>query len=326
MAAPPATSVSGGYKAKTERGQLAHRIVKKWAGYVSHVYGTDPGSWSRSMAGTFAEADISNMRKAAQKGTYEAMMGTLVGQDTTDQKIINAMARSDGSLVTVKTLGSPSEDLVYTMVNPCRIADTRVAGGRLSAGVVRSFNSSGANFTAQGGANSDCAMPSDASAVIVNVTAVLADGPGFLTLFPFNTTRPTASSLNYKGADIVANEVVVKQTLGQPSDFSVYSLAGTDVVIDVVGYFMAPEATALACVNETQSITLPANSTGTGTASCPTGYTVSGGGCNSNVNSNAGGVIDSYPSGNGWFCRLGNTTASASNGTTYARCCRVPGR
>lgn len=331
MAAPPAANGSGSYKAKTERGQLSQQIIKKWAGYVSRVYGTDPGSWARSMAGTFAEADVSNMRKAAQKGTYEAMMGNLLGKPVQDEVIIEKMARSNGSMEVVKSLGSDASDLTYNMVAPCRIADTRVAGGRLAAGAVRNFTSSGANFNAQGGAATSCSMPADASAVVVNVTAVTPDGPGFLTLFPFNTTRPTASNLNYKGADIVANEVIVKQTLGQPSDFSVYSLVGTDVVIDVVGYFMAPIATSLDC--QTVSSDNVVNAAGTfndATIECPSSfltgfYSATGGGCETTGSVDQK-VTRTTPTTNGWFCRSYNAGANPLSIKAHARCCRTPGR
>lgn len=328
--AAPAANGSGGYKAKTERGQLSQQIVKKWAGYVSRVYGTEPGLWARSMAGTFAEADVSNMRKAAQKGTYEAMMGNLLGKPIQDAEIIDKLARSNGTLDVVKSLGSNAIDLTYNMIAPCRIADTRVAGGRLSAGVVRSFTSSGADFNAQGGAANNCGMPADASAVTVNVTSVTADGPGYLTLFPYNTTRPTASNLNYKGADIVANEIIVKQTLGQPFDFSVFSLVGTDVVIDIVGYFMAPQATALDCQgNGTPGRSIPAGYNGfANAAACPAGYSAVMPYCwtpaagvylkGSGVNSNAAGSTT--------FCHWQNTTAAAATVYEGTMCCRVPGR
>lgn len=242
------TASSGSYAPVTARGQAAGQIIRTWAGYVQKIYGTSPQAWAQNMQATFAQADLANMQKAAKMQTYEAMMGTLVGQQTSDAKVITALAKSDGSLSAVQALGSPSEDLVYTMVNPCRIVDTRVAGGPIAGGFTRSFNSSGANFVAQGGANSTCGIPSDISAAVFNVTVVSPINPGFVTVYPFNTVRPNASSLNYKAGDVIGNELVAKQSLALASDFTVYTHATTDVVIDIVGYFMAPNATALDCV------------------------------------------------------------------------------
>ena len=44
------------------------------------------------------------------------------------------------------SLGDSSKDLVYTKVAPCRVADTRVAGGILGTGASRSFYVAGLNL------------------------------------------------------------------------------------------------------------------------------------------------------------------------------------
>lgn len=325
IAAPPAART--GYTAKTERGQLAQEIVRKWSGYVNKIYGTAPMQWSNSMSGTFSAADISNLRVASKRQTYEAMMGTLVGQNVTDTKIIDAMAKSNGSLDSVKTLGSSAEDLVYTMITPCRIADTRVAGGILSGNVARSFNSDGANFTAQGGSSTNCGIPANTSAVVMNVTVVNPiNGPGNIKLFPYGVTAPTTASVNFAKGQIVGNELIVKQTLGQPFDFTAISNFGAHVVIDVAGYFMAPEATALSCTETANSadVTLD-TTTRNGAVSAPA--------CDAGYNS-----VRLVPNASGDFYNLSlvltnSTTAyyhynGASSATFYVRnrCCRVPGR
>ncbi|GEM_PF-6683201 len=48
------------------------------------------------------------------------------------------------------------------------------------------------------------------------------------------------------------------------------------------------------------------------TASCPSNYTMTGGGCDTGL------LLDSFPSGNGWYC-----ATSSGLVTTYARCCRL---
>jgi len=75
----------------------------------------------------------------------------------------------------------------------------------------------------------------DADAVMLNVTAVFPDGPGFLTLYPCGQTRPNASSVNYSTAGVVvANAVLVR--VGHGGNVCVYNSAATDMVIDVTGY------------------------------------------------------------------------------------------
>lgn len=326
LAAPPAARTSG-YVAKTERGQLAQQIVRKWSGYVNRVYGTTPMQWSQAMTGTFSQADLANLRTASKLQTYEAMMGTLVGQNTSDAKVIDALARSNGSMASVKALGSPSEDLVYTMITPCRIADTRVAVGALSGNVARHFNSDGVNFTAQGGSATNCGIPANTAAVVMNVTVVNpVNGPGNIKLFPYGVTPPTTASVNFAKSQIVGNEVIVKQTIGQPFDFTAISNFGTHVVIDVAGYFMAPTATALSCMSTpSETLSVAAGAVGDIFVECPAGYGLVGGVSVWAGQANYGPIYEG-PYNSSYETHGHNTSGAARTLYAYARCCRVPGR
>lgn len=334
-AASAGTPQARSYKAKTERGQLAGQIVRTWSGYVAKIYGTAPSTWANSMAATFARADIANLRKAARMQTYEAMTATLLGQQLSDAQAIDKLARTDGSLAAIKMLGSPANDLVYTMITPCRIADTRVAGGKMSAGSNRNFisNAPGGNFASQGGhASSDCGIPSDPSAVALMVTVVGTAGSGYLTVYPFGETRPTASSLNYTGANqVLANEILVKQTIGGGADFTIFTLNGAHIVIDAVGYFMAPTATALQCQGTSRVLVdLPAGSTNYYyNGACPSGYAAVMPYCwNANVPgvySTGSGLQNNAADGLSW-CGWSNTTESTQTVSQGVMCCRVPGR
>src|SRR5262245_24623832 len=68
-----------------------------------------------------------------------------------------------------RALGDPAADLVFSPVNPCRIIDTRLAGGPIAGGTQRSFVVTGsADFEAQGGTAGGCGIPDGAAAVAVN--------------------------------------------------------------------------------------------------------------------------------------------------------------
>ena len=324
---PSAKSAS--YVARTERGRLAQQIVRKWSGYVYQVYETTPNAWARAMGDTFAQADISNLRQAAKRQTFEAMSSTLGGRAISDQQAITALAKSDGSKLAVKSIGSALGDLTYTPVNPCRIVDTRLAVGALSPNIPRHLLSSGANFTAQGGSNTNCAIPADPSALALNVTILGATGgPSFIRVYPYATSTD-AVAVNYVAGQRISNEVIAKMTRGQPFDFSVISGFGTHIVIDVAGYFMAPAATALECTNVMGSeVSVPANA-GACEASpaCPAGYTAT-----ATLFDNAGGtngvviaqlLVDD--TGQLEVCGT-NTAATAQTYTPGSRCCRIPGR
>ncbi len=321
-AAPSVQAEGGRYVPRTERGKAAGQIIRQWSGYVQKVYGVSPQRWAAAMRDTFAEASLANMRAATTRKTYAGMMGTLLGQGTSDAKVITAMAKSGDDPEVIMALGSAAEDLVYTMVAPCRIVDTRVAGGRLTGGVARTIAVHGASFTGQGGSATNCNIPADPSAVAINVVAVTPDASGFLTIYPAGTTRPTASSMNYEGGGIVANEVIAKTTLGQPADLALYSQHGADFVVDIVGYFMAPNATALQCQNTAlETTSVAAGATANVVApTCAAGFTQTATNCESSS------WQMPFVFSNGGTCSAQNNGASAATLRASRTCCRVPGR
>lgn len=80
------------------------------------------------------------------------------------------------------------------------------------------------------------AVPADARTVALNVTSTGAAGAGFLTAWPCDQERPTASSVNYLTADPVANSIIV--ALSAEGTVCIYAgVASTDVVVDVTSYF-----------------------------------------------------------------------------------------
>ena len=142
-------------------------------------------------------------------------------------------------------LGDSQADLVYTPVTPCRIIDTRLAGGPLAGGTTRSFHVTGTDLSAQGGSATGCGIPAGAAtAAVINFVAVNPAGPGDLRITPFGTPMPTASILNYAavtGLNIANGPTVAicdPAVATCTSDFTIQADGGaTQVVADVQGYF-----------------------------------------------------------------------------------------
>jgi hypothetical protein len=142
----------------------------------------------------------------------------------------------------VNLMGDSQADLVFTPVTPCRIIDTRLAGGPISAGATRDFLVTG-DTTSQGGAN--CGIPNGpATAAVINFVAVSPSGSGNLRGWPYGGSLPNASIINYAAVAglNIANGVVL--TLCNPAattcakDLSLYAgVKATHVVADVLGYF-----------------------------------------------------------------------------------------
>jgi hypothetical protein len=80
-------------------------------------------------------------------------------------------------------------------------------------------------------------VPVDASAVMLNVTAVFPSGPGYLTVFPCGSPQPLASNVNYAANVVVPNAVLAKVGVG--GKVCIFTLAETDVLVDVNGYVPA---------------------------------------------------------------------------------------
>lgn len=81
-------------------------------------------------------------------------------------------------------------------------------------------------------------IPAAARALVGNATAVLPAANGFLTLYPADAaSRPLAASGNYRsGINLNSPFTVGLSASGQ---FKIYTVATTDLVIDVLGYFSA---------------------------------------------------------------------------------------
>ena len=120
----------------------------------------------------------------------------------------------------------------FTAAAPQRLADTR-SDAPVGAGRVLSV--------AVGGSGP---VPVDASGALVNITAVDACAPGFLTAFPCGASVPLASTLNYVTGETRANLATVQ--LGSDAELCVYSSARADVVVDLVGWFAPDGGRAIA--------------------------------------------------------------------------------
>jgi len=159
---------------------------------------------------------------------------------------------SDGPLA----IGDTDQDLVFTPVPPCRIADTRFGGGTMGGDTQRSFfvagdGTLGEDFVGQGGNATGCAIPfGTATAVVINFVAVTPAGVGNLRAFPWVPdaipVAPLAAVMNYVPfVFALANGLTVpicdNSVIGCGLDLILQADAfAVDVVMDVYGYFGPP--------------------------------------------------------------------------------------
>jgi len=194
--------------------------------------GTAPYTWAIMPATASSWATIDP--------TTGVVSGTPTAGSTMDLSI--EVTDADGRTgSTTLPLDVTAPDL-YTAVSPERICDTRAGNPSGLSGLAAQCNgirNAGTRLTPGGPmvigvGGSDLGVPSGATAVAVNVTVVDPSGPGYVSVYPTGSTPPTASVLNFRTGQVVAN--LVETGLGANDEMSLVSDVATDVVIDLEGY------------------------------------------------------------------------------------------
>ncbi len=126
-------------------------------------------------------------------------------------------------------------DATFVPIAPCRLVDTRPSPDRV--GPAGALTADETRTVLAHGTNGECPpIPLDATGLSLNVTAVTASAPTFLTVWP-GGTMPTASSLNPDPGEPPTPNAVATSLSGTGS-FNIYNLAGTvDVIVDINGYY-----------------------------------------------------------------------------------------
>jgi hypothetical protein len=323
-AMPPAQrQVSG------DRAASAAAIVARWQDAAR-----ESGKWDQDYA-----VDLFSALMRLGPENFQA------AQDATSFEAMTDVVMEGSRELAPRTLGDIGSDLVYTPVNPCRIVDTRNIGSPVVGGSVRSFDvDNTTSFSSQGGVNAPCGIPFGvARAVAMNITATQTLGPGFFSAWAVGSTQPNASTVNYETGDTIANSTIVPVKNGGGNDFNIFAGTSTaHLIVDVLGYFAAPEATANDnnVLRTSTSIGANVSAYSVFSPSCPGGFRLmGGGGLLDQFNDNA--LIGSRPAAQGnlnsdtavgvnnanaWLCQ-GNTLGKpATTVFCFAICARVPGR
>lgn len=136
--------------------------------------------------------------------------------------------------IVVDVAGLFSADSGFETIEPDRWLDTRRDGDKqkLAKGTIAQIDLSDVPN-----------IPSDVSAVALNIAAVGPAGQGFITAFPCDVDQPLTASLNFAAGTNVSNGVVigVAQTDDSATDGTVcfYTSEETHLVVDVGGFHLA---------------------------------------------------------------------------------------
>ena len=118
----------------------------------------------------------------------------------------------------------------FTPLVPTRLIDTRSG---MNGSQIGSASSETFTFTSNG-------IPTNATALASNVTAVAGAGSGYLTIFPVSDTSPPAvGDINFGANDIAGNFAVAPLNSGS-TKVSNSSAEPVNIVIDAFGFFAPP--------------------------------------------------------------------------------------
>lgn len=180
----------------------------------------------------------------AATGAAALALGTTVavasGPDTA-----NPRGGAAADAPAVSALFPPGSELQFVSVAPCRIVDTRNAGGPISAGS-RTFDTTLGTYAGQGGKAGTCNLPSTGVvSVQLNLGAISQNGKtSHFTGWATGTPEPTASLINYNPSGPIANMVTLPVSAG--GLFTLKTPGDAHAFIDVAGYYVKPLYVAVA--------------------------------------------------------------------------------
>lgn len=321
-----------------DRAGYVANIVRRWE-REAMASGRWEATYQADLTAALMKLTPDNLLAAGEASSFREVMrvletGRRMKSTLVDRQDAGTLSGLLSQPISPNALGDVADDLVYTPITPCRIVDTRNAGGIISAGTSRNFDvDNTTSFAFQGGYDGPCGIPySVAQAVAMTITVVSPSGYGYFTAWRLGGPMPLASVLNFAPSQIVANTTIVPVWPGPGSDMSLYSAVSAHAVIDVIGYYAAPVATALDCTVVSSAVTdCPYNTWTAVDANCPAGRTATGGGYSTPEGSlgYAGVWLFTYPNAgsNGWRTWVDNQNSNGSRRIqTWVTCCRIPGR
>ncbi len=148
-----------------------------------------------------------------------------------------AVSLGAGGVAVTNAVVSSGDRDAFVPIAPCRLFDLRAPS---QIGPRGTPLQPGETYTQSvQGSNGDCQIPTDATAVAMNATAVGGTADSYLTIWPSDVDpRPLASNLNWApGSPPTPNKVDVK--LSADGRINLFNNAGTvSVLADVVGYYV----------------------------------------------------------------------------------------
>jgi len=235
--------------------------------------------------------------------------------------------------------------LVYKPLQPCRIMDTRnaTAGSGVQGPLVGNtlysipgFLTAGSNWSQYGATTnpSDCGLTNPPGGAIhalaLVITILNPNYDSYLGVSDINNLGSTLSTvaLNFTQGQGLSTMYMLPQASSNNIYFAMPAQVAGNLLFDVVGYEVLPDATAVQCTTQASSPTSIAAGTSASAISpvCSGGYTLASGSCDSTSTGVSLTKDEAATFNTAWLCAGTNSGGASVNLTAKANCCRVPGQ
>lgn len=192
---------------------------------------------------SIVNADAAGQTRAAFAVIPLGATGVTLVSSTGSHLVVDLAGYYTGAADTDSSVG------LFVPVAPIRLTDTRLSGPQMYPGGVRVWPT-------------PASIGSGAAAVMAGVISVQSNKPGYATTFAAGTTQPPVSNLNWDRAWSPVTNLATPAV--STAGLAVYALSGTQVVVDIFGYFTGTP-TAVAATGDQNPVPVPDQS-GAGTA------------------------------------------------------------
>ncbi len=309
-----------------------HRSIPKKTTAVLLALGLGIASTAASAQATKAFSSADELRNQITENIINTQL-RIIDKEFVPKTILgfaNASTKDRAKFGTETT-----SQLVFTPLAPCTLMDTRFGttspyNNRIGVGATVSLSVND-SLAEQGGNAAGCGVPgADPAAIAVAVTAIFASSGGTFKAWG-SGSEPDGIIGNYGVGSVETSFAIIPLNQGVAEELNLKSVNGNPFVnVSVVGYYTQPTATELNCTTEVAGpFVWAVNTLTVNSATCPTGFSVTGGGFT--MNEGSLGVPQmwlyrSIPAGNSWQVVIDNQTNGNRSATVYARCCRTPGQ
>jgi hypothetical protein len=234
--------VGGGLTLAQDHASVSNAIANVEPSRLAEIAANRDRTISELMGMWAPHEGASQLETALQAATNKQLL--LISNAANFAEVEKVLLGEDAGKAFPNTLGDTTQDYVFTPVTPCRIFDTRNAGGAFAANTSREFYVYGVagDIAPQGGNASGCPAPAgkgEPRAAHLQVTVIPVGSPGNVRVYAANLATPNTSVVSFISGLNFSNALTVGTyyAIG-PKEIEVYvGNASAHVTADVMGYY-----------------------------------------------------------------------------------------